>query len=120
MRRTLPALEGEYEVETKAGRVKAKPAFQMLRERLDREYTPDKASRLCGVHPDVIKRLAFAIAKAKAASCVAGASLSKNYHGDLMMRAQILLFALCGQMGRRGAGYDTLPYLGLDGGLSFP
>jgi len=116
----VPALEGEYEVETRAGRVKAKPAFQMLRERLDREYTPDKASCLCSVNPDVIRSLAFAIAKAKAASCVAGASLSKNYHGDLMMRAQILLFALCGQMGRRGAGYDTLPYLGLDGGLRFP
>lgn len=118
--KTVPALEGQYEVETKAGRVKVKPVFQLLRETLDREYTPDKASSLCGVHPDVIRRLATAIARAKAASCVAGASLSKNYHGDLMMRAQILVFALCGQMGRKGAGYDTLPYLSLDGGLRFP
>lgn len=117
---TVPALKGEYEVETKTGRVKAKPVFQLLRELLEREYTPDKASSLCGVHPDAIRSLASAIARAKAASCVAGASLSKNYHGDLMMRAQILLFALCGQMGRRGAGYDTLPYLALDGGLRFP
>jgi DMSO reductase family type II enzyme molybdopterin subunit len=117
---TLPALEGEYEVDTKGGKVKAKPVFQLLKDRLEADYTPEKASHLCGVHPDTIRRLAFAIAKAKAASCVAGASLSKYYHGDLMMRAQILVFALCGQMGKKGAGYDTLPYLALDGGLRFP
>ena len=37
-----------------------------------------------------------------------------------MMRAQILLFALCGQMGRKGAGYDTLPFLIIDGTMSVP
>jgi anaerobic selenocysteine-containing dehydrogenase len=35
-----------------------------------------------------------------------------------MMRAQILLFALCGQMGRKGAGYDTLPFLIIEGTMS--
>ena len=109
--RVLPALEGEFEVDTKEGEVRVKPSFQMLRERLDREYTPEKASRSCGVHPETIRSLAVAIAKAEAASCVAGACLSKYYHGDLMMRAQILVFALCGQMGRKGAGYDVLPFL---------
>ena len=118
--RTVPALEGEYEVDTKAGKVRVRPVFQLLKEKLQEEYTPEKASRLCGVHPDTIRRLAFAIARAKAASCMAGASLSKYYHGDLMMRAQILVFALCGQMGKKGAGYDTLPYLAADGGLRLP
>lgn len=116
----LPALEGEYEVDTREGKVKVKPAFQLLKERLDAEYTPEKASALCGVHPDTIRRLATAIARARAASCIAGACLSKYYHGDLMMRAQILLFALCGQMGRKGAGYDTLPFFIVDGTLTLP
>lgn len=118
--RMVPALEGEYEVDTKAGKVKVKPVFQLLKEKLEEDYTPEKASRLCGVHPDTIRRLAFAIAKAKATSCVAGACLSKYYHGDLMLRAQILVFALCGQMGRKGAGYDILPYLAVDGSLRLP
>src|SRR4030042_1274562 len=116
----LPALEGEYDVDTRAGKAKVKPVFQLLKEKLKEEYTPEKASRLCGVHPDSIRRLAFALAEAKAASCLAGASLSTHYHGDLMMRAQILVFALCGQMGKKGAGYDTLPYLAVDGGLRLP
>ncbi len=125
-RRTLrlgglaPALEGEYEVRTRDGVVRVKPVFQLLKERLDAAYTPDVAGPVCGVHPDTIRRLARDIATARAASCVAGASLSKNYHGDLMMRAQILVLALCGQMGRPGAGYDTLPFFIVEGTLTMP
>jgi len=116
----VPALTGEYEVATRSGQVRVKPVFQLLRERLDEEYTPEKASAVCGTDPARIRELAAAIARARAASCVAGASLSKYYHGDLMMRAQILLFALCGQMGRKGAGYDSLPFLIVDGTLNLP
>ena len=116
----VPALEGEYEVQTEGGTVKVKPVFQVLKERLDRDYTPDQASRVCGVHSDVIRELARTFARARAASGVAGASISKYYHGDLMMRAQILLFALCGQMGRKGAGYDSLPFFIVDGTLNMP
>ncbi len=116
----VPALEGEFEVATKDGPVKVKPVFQALKERLDAEYTPEQAAALCGAHPSAIRELAEALARAKAASCVSGASLSKFYHGDLMMRAQILLFALCGQMGRPGAGYDTLPFLIIDSTMNLP
>ena len=115
-----PALDGEYDVRTKDGAVKVRPVFQVLKERLDRDYTPEKASAVCGVHPRVIREVAREFAAAKAASGVAGASISKYYHGDLMMRAQILLFALCGQMGRKGAGFDTLPFLIVDGTLTIP
>lgn len=118
--KVVPALDGEYEVQTRDGVVRVKPVFQLLRERLDAEYTPERAGAVCGVHPDTIRWLARAFAAAKAASGVAGASLSKNYHGDLMMRAQILLFALCGQMGRPGAGFDTLPFLIVEGTLTMP
>lgn len=116
----VPALDGEYEVQTKDGPVKVRPIFHVLKERLDRDDTPEQASRVCGVHPDVIRELAREFAGARAASGVAGASISKYYHGDLMMRAQILLFALCGQMGRKGAGYDSLPFFIVDGTLSMP
>jgi DMSO reductase family type II enzyme molybdopterin subunit len=116
----LPALQGEFEVHATDGPVKVVPAFQLLRERLDTEYTPEAASTTCGVHPEDIRSLAREIASSRAVSGVAGASISKYYHGDLMMRAQILLFALCGQMGRKGAGYDTLPFLIVDGTMSAP
>ncbi len=114
----VPALDGEFEVQTLEGPVQAVPVFRWLRERLDQQYTPEAASRICDVHPEEIRRLAREVARARAVSGVAGASISKYYHGDLMMRAQILLFALCGQMGRKGAGYDSLPFLIIDGTMS--
>jgi DMSO reductase family type II enzyme molybdopterin subunit len=116
----VPALEGEYEVHTLDGPVIVKPVFQELRERLDRDYTPEHASPICGAAPEAIRQIAREFAAARAASGVAGASISKYYHGDLMMRAQILLFALCGQMGRKGAGYDALPFFIVDGTLTMP
>jgi DMSO reductase family type II enzyme molybdopterin subunit len=116
--RLSPTLEGTFEVPTIDGPVRVAPAFQLLRERLDRQYTPEIASRICGAHPEEIRDLGRGIARARAVSGVAGASISKYYHGDLMMRAQILLFALCGHMGRQGAGYDTLPFLIIDGTMS--
>lgn len=116
----LPALQGEFEVTTADGPTKVTTVFQLLKERLDADYTPEKASTVCGVHPNDIRSLAREFANARAASGVAGASISKYYHGDLMMRAQILLFALCGQMGRKGAGFDTLPFLIIDGMMSAP
>lgn len=115
-----PALEGEYEVPSLAGPVRVTPVLALLRRRLDADYTPEKASAVCGVHQEDIRWLAREFSQARAASGVAGASLSKYYHGDLMMRAQILLFALCGQMGRKGAGYDTLPFLIIEGTMSVP
>ncbi len=115
-----PALDGEYEVQTLEGAVRVVPAFRLMKDMLDRDYTPEAASAICGVHPEDIRALAREFAGARAASAVAGASLSKYYHGDLMMRAQILLFALCGQMGRHGAGYDTLPFLIIEGTMSVP
>jgi len=113
-----PALEGEFEAQTTGGPVRVAPVFQILKERLDQAYKPEAASEACGVHPQEIRGLAREFAAARAASGVAGASISKYYHGDLMMRAQILLFALCGHMGRKGAGYDSLPFLIIDGTMS--
>ena len=89
--------------------------LDLLRERLDRDYTPEQASRLCDTPVSVIRRLAGLIAGARAMSGVAGSSLSKLYHGDLIMRAQILLFMLGGHQARPGAGFDTCPILSVDG-----
>ena len=61
----VPALEGEFDVVTRAGKVRVKPVFQLLKERLDESYTPEQASAACGVHPDTIRKLARAVARAR-------------------------------------------------------
>jgi len=107
----IPALEGQYEVSTMDGKkTKLKPVFQMLKERLNEEYIPEKASQICGISAHLIKRLAREIANAKAATSITQSNFSKYYHGDLMERAAILVFALCGHFGKKGSGWIGSPY----------
>ncbi len=115
-----PALEGEFEIETRHGKLKVTPVFARLREHL-KQYVPDKATKICGTNPDVIRSLANDLAKARAATCVVQNNFGKFYHGLEMERGQILCFALAGQMGKKGAGYMGLDYLQVDGvgGLAF-
>jgi DMSO reductase family type II enzyme molybdopterin subunit len=110
-----PALAGAHPVQTLAGPLRARPVLDVLRERLERDYTPERASALCGASPALIRVLARWVGEARPLSGVAGSSIPKLYHGDAIMRAQILLFMLGGHQGRPGAGYDTCPILVLDG-----
>jgi DMSO reductase family type II enzyme molybdopterin subunit len=110
----VPALDGTYEAKTLTGTVRVRPVFALLRELLDRAYTPAQTAASTGVAPSVVRDLARRIGKAKAVSNVTSSNISKYYHGNLMQRAQILVFALCGHMGKRGSGYSAFPYLNHD------
>ncbi|MDR7540002.1 MAG: molybdopterin-dependent oxidoreductase [Armatimonadota bacterium] len=109
-----PALEGAFTVDTLAGKVAVKPVFQRLKELLDRDYTPRQAGAICGVRPELIRRLARGVARARGVVNISTSNFSKFYHGDLIERAIILVFALCGHLGRRGASYNAFPMLTLD------
>lgn len=101
-----PALEGEYEVKTLSGQVKVKPVLEFLKQKLQ-DYTPERTQSITGVAPEVTRQLAHEIAAAKGVVAISTFLWGKFYHGDLIQRAQMLLFALCGQFGRQGAGYDS-------------
>jgi anaerobic selenocysteine-containing dehydrogenase len=109
-RRTLalgdiaPALTGSYRVITVDGPVDVKPVFELLNSHLQ-DYKPEKITAVTGVAPAVIRDLARQIACANAVTNVTTFNWGKFYHGDEIERAIILLFALCGHMGRRGAVY---------------
>lgn len=109
-----PALTGEYEVNTRQGKVKVSPVMALLRQKLDREYTPEQVSPFCGVSPELIRRLARKIARAKGVVNTSTSVWGKYYHGDLIERAMILVFALCGDIGRKGASFNAFPVLSLD------
>jgi DMSO reductase family type II enzyme molybdopterin subunit len=109
-----PALEGVFEVETLAGTVRVQPVFEQLKAQVA-DFTPENASKICGTPPELIRKLARMMAEAKAAASVVSTAISKFYHGDAMMRAQILIFALCGHVGRKGAGFSAAPILWADG-----
>jgi DMSO reductase family type II enzyme molybdopterin subunit len=98
-----PALTGQYEVTLADGsRVTVTPVFALLREHLQ-AYEPELASKICGVHPDQIRRLARKVASKRTAVWAGGTSL-KYFHGDLMVRSVTLLLGLTGNWGRKGTG----------------
>jgi len=109
-----PSLEGEYRVNTAGGEVAVTTVFSLLRERLA-AYAPETAAEITGIAPPLVRRLAREIAGAKAATCLTQANFSKYYHGLEMERAQILVFALAGQIGRKGSGINGFPFLHLAG-----
>ncbi len=108
-----PALEGEFEVDSRSGKLKVTPVFARLRAHL-KQYVPEQAVKLCGTDPDTIRGLARTLARARAAFCLPQSNLSKYYHAIGMERAQLLCFALAGQMGKKGAGYMGFAYLSVD------
>ena len=114
--RVKPALEGSRRVRLKDGSiVSVTPAFALLRKQLNRDYTPKKASEVCGVNPTVIRSLARKIASRRT-SIYMGMNLCKYYHGDLMQRSMLLLLGLTSNWGRLGSGIGSWsPGAGLEG-----
>jgi anaerobic selenocysteine-containing dehydrogenase len=110
-----PSLEGRFEVALGDGKqVSVRTVFSLLREHLA-GYQPERASALCGTPPEQIRDLARRLARAKAASMVTTSNFAKYYHGNLVERAQALVFALTGNFGKKGSGFVGFPFLMHDG-----
>ena len=110
-----PLLDGSLEVETvDAGRVVVEPLFARLERTLNDIYTPEQASEICEVHPETIRMLARKVA-ARRTRLFLGMSVAKYYHGDLMSRAIVLVLALTGNWGKKGAGVGSWNSFMFDG-----
>ncbi len=105
-----PALEGEYVVKTLDGEAAVTTVFELLRKQLS-DYRPEAVERVTGTRAGLIRSLARRLAGARAATMIAASSFGKNYHGLEMERAQILVFTLCGQIGKKGSGITGFPAL---------
>jgi len=113
----IPALQGSYKVETPQGSVTVKPFMEILSAHLDRNYTPEQAGQITGLSSRMIEQLAREVATAKGVVNISTANWGKCYHGDLIERAILMVFALCGHMGRKGATFSAFPMMGLDTSL---
>ncbi|MFQ5517017.1 MAG: molybdopterin-dependent oxidoreductase [Acidimicrobiia bacterium] len=109
-----PCLEGAYSAQLRDGSIiEVSPAYGLMRQRLD-SYTPEKASEMCGAHPDIIRMLARKAASRRT-TIIIGMTANKYYHGDLMLRAYLLVLGLTGNWGRRGTGSSVWSVAGFDG-----
>ncbi len=99
-----PSLNGSYQIKLLDGRdVAVRPMLESLKARL-RDYTPEKASAIVGVGAETIRKLALDAGKAKTVSIFGSWGIMKHHHSDLYQRGMILLLALTGNVGKRGAG----------------
>lgn len=114
---TVPALEGVYEVRALSGTVNVRPAFALLRRWLDEKFAPEKTAAITGVSPSLIERFAREVATAGGVVNISAGNWGKFYHGDLIERSILLLFALCGHIGRKGASFSAFPALHPDTAL---
>jgi len=120
-RRTLELGDLRPELSTKAHvalhdgkKVRVRTVFSRLRDKLA-DYTPERASELCGTPAPLIRELAQRFAKAKSACMVTTSNFSKAYHGNLIERTQALVYALTGNYGKKGSGFVGFPFLMHDG-----
>ncbi len=109
-----PALRGKFKTPLANGKsVEVRPMMEMLIEHLE-AYTPEKASKICGVNPNVITRVARELAKAETAMIFASWGACKHYHSDLVQRTMCLLMALTGNQGKRGGGIRPGAWYSID------
>ena len=113
-----PALEGAYEATLSDGsRVEVRPVFDLLIEHL-REYTPEKASSICGTNPEVIRTVARKVAR-KRTGFICGGTSFKYYHADLQVRSYLLAAGLTGNWGKKGTGPIEWTTSGFDGAFMY-
>ena len=112
-----PALAGSVTVTLKDGtKVTARPVYDLVVERL-KDYTPEKASEICGVDAGTIREIARKVAKGRTKTLGSLNNAGKYYHGDLIERSQLLLLALTSNWGRKGTGVQAWVVALFDGWL---
>jgi len=118
-------LEGQVDVPIQGRTVRAVPAWQLVRESVER-YDPAVVEQVTGVAAAEVVALARAYAAEKPAAILMGGGANHWYHGDLTGRAFALLATVTGNIGRSGGGFsvyvgqykvrvDTSPWWSPDG-----
>lgn len=110
-----PAIEGVFTVTTAAGQVlHVSTVGSLLKEQLE-QYPLERVVELTHLSATQIERFAREFATAKRPMILSSWGSNRYFHSDLMNRAKILCLALRGAIGKRGAGYHSTGWVGLDG-----
>ena len=71
-------------------------------------FTPEEMAPICGIEPDVLRKVARTFARAESAIIFWGMGVSQHTHGTDNARCLIALSLICGQIGRPGTGLHPL------------
>ncbi len=110
-----PPIDGQWTLRLKDGtEVAVVPVGAMLKEHLD-PWTFEHTASVTGLHVEQIRRFAEGWARAERPMVLSSWGANRYMHSDLMNRAKILCLALKGAIGRKGTGYQSCGWVGLDG-----
>ncbi|PWC40410.1 molybdopterin-dependent oxidoreductase [Azospirillum sp. TSO22-1] len=102
-----PALEGTFKVKLKDGSmVDVRPVFAGYKERILKEYSPEKVAAITGVNPKTIVQIAKDYATAKPAMIISGGGTNHWYYSDVLLRCFHVLSALTNGEGVNGGGVN--------------
>jgi formate dehydrogenase major subunit len=81
--------------------------FEALRD-LVAQYTPERASKICGLAPETIREVARLLGRARSAIIFWGMGISQHVYGTNNARCLISLALLTGNVGKPGSGLHPL------------
>jgi anaerobic selenocysteine-containing dehydrogenase len=97
------AFRGVRTVTIGGKQVDVTPVFQMLEDLIMRdEYRPERVAPITDIPAETIRQVATEYATMRPASIIIGMGLNHRLHGDLTIRAILLLSALAGAHGKPG------------------
>ncbi len=105
---TLPegaafAFHGAREVEIDGAKVKVTPVWEILEDVIMRdEYAPENVATITDIPAAKIRQIALCYATDRPSSIVIGMGVNHRLHGDLTIRAILLLSSLVGAHGQPG------------------
>lgn len=112
-----PELSGSFDVNG----IKVKTAFDLLKESVS-SFTPEEATQITEVKPDVIREMARELATVKPAANLLGFGSQAYDNGPGVGHCLATLNALTGNIGKPGTstGHNIQIYPGVNWGFSFP
>lgn len=110
-----PPIEGVFEVALANGsKAQISTVGSIIKEHLD-PWTFEEASRVTGLAVEQIQQFAEGFANAERPMILSSWGSNRFIHSDLMNRSKLLCLMLRGAIGKKGAGYQSTGWLGMDG-----
>jgi DMSO reductase family type II enzyme molybdopterin subunit len=110
-----PPLEGTFEVTLASGEhVQVATVGTLLRKHLA-PWTVAHAAEVTGLAPALVHSFAEGFAASERPMILSSWGSNRFLHSDLMNRAKILCLSLKGAIGKKGAGFSSCGWFGLEG-----
>jgi anaerobic selenocysteine-containing dehydrogenase len=110
-----PPIEGRFDVTLADGRaVAVAPVGTLLREHLE-PWTFEQAAAVTGMSVGLVRRFAEGFAAAERPMVLSSWGSNRYFQSDQINRTKILCLSLKGAVGKRGAGYHSTGWVGIDG-----